>query len=62
MARIALGAEDAREQIEIRHTSFLLKMVCYSEMSQSVIYQVKFTASQKTCHAAKRFQRNGFLA
>jgi hypothetical protein len=35
MARIALRAEDAREQIEIRHTSFLLKMVCYSEMSQS---------------------------
>jgi hypothetical protein len=26
-----------------------------------VIYQAKFTVSQKTCHATKRFQRIGFL-
>ncbi len=36
VARTALGAEDARERMEIRHTSFLLKMVCYYEMSQGV--------------------------
>ena len=36
MARTALGAEDARERMEIRNTSFLLKMVCYYEMSQGV--------------------------
>ncbi len=27
-----------------------------------VIYQDKSTVSQKTCHAAKRFQRMGFLS
>ena len=36
VARTAPGAEDARERMEIRHTSFLLKMVCSDEMSQGV--------------------------
>ena len=36
MARAAPGAEDARERMEIRHTSFLLKIVCYYKMLQSV--------------------------
>jgi hypothetical protein len=36
VARTALGAEDAREQMENRNTSFLLKMVYYYEMSQGV--------------------------
>ena len=36
MARAAPGAEVASERMEIRHTSFLLKMVCYSEMLQLV--------------------------
>jgi len=36
VARTAPGAEDARERMEIRHTSFLLKMVCSYEMIQGV--------------------------
>src|SRR5260221_4547534 len=36
VARTVPGAEDARERMEIRNTSFLLKMVCYYEMIQSV--------------------------
>jgi len=36
VARTAPGAKDAKERMEIRHTSFLSKMVCYREMRQSV--------------------------
>ena len=31
-------------------------------LCKNVIYQDKNTVSQKTCHAAKRFQRMGFLS
>jgi hypothetical protein len=30
------------------------------EMIKNVIYQLKLTVSQITCHAAKRLQQNGF--
>ena len=38
------------------------KMSMNQVMCETVIYQDKSTVSQKTCHAAKRFQRMGFLS
>ena len=35
VAGAAPEAEDARERMEIRHTSFLLKMVCYYKMQRT---------------------------
>jgi len=35
VARTAPGAEDARKRLEIRHTSFLLKIVCSPEMRKA---------------------------
>jgi hypothetical protein len=36
MACTVPEAADARERMEIRHTSFLLKITCYYEMLQKV--------------------------
>ncbi len=36
LARTAPEAEDAKERMEIRHTSFVRKMICTLQMSQRV--------------------------
>src|SRR6266496_6448075 len=54
VARSAPGVEDARERMEIRPTSFLLKIVYYYEMNQSVEaasnLQVKKICAQCSTH------------
>jgi len=45
-------------QYYLQKESFLLK---HSRKSLIVVYQDKNTVSQKMCHAAKGFQRMGFL-
>ncbi len=57
------GFEDACQYVSQKDFVTLGKrgIQFYRTGDYPLIYQVKFTVSQKTCHAAKRFQRIGFL-